>query len=158
MKIFRMLLPALLLAIFLFSSCTQGESKSQEYDGEVQTALAEIKKQWQNLYDQIPDLEPYLEVKNTRLIFLRKDNEELLEDTHMIVEFILYSNYMGSAPYYDDAGQYNCVAFYEDGSMEVLRGNPFNEHRSRTYSSDFSGIIDSIEDCGSAYDQIIQME
>lgn len=168
MKRLQLLLPAALLMLLLFSACTGGESKSREHDSEIQTALTEIQKQWKSLYSETPEAEPYLEVKNTRLIFLREDREDTLEDTGMdedylaeadiIVEFVLFSDYMGSAPYYENIGIYDCVAFNRDGSIKVLDRNPFQLYRARTYNSDFSDIIESIEDCGSSYDQIIAIK
>lgn len=157
MKKFCGLISAMLIFV-LFCSCAQEQNKSKEHDAQVHTALEEIQKHWKSVYDSSPDTEPYLEVKNTRLIFLKEDADEFLENADFIVEFILFSNYMNSAPYYENAGIHDSVVFYKDGSAEVLMNNPFQRHRSITYDSDFSSIIESIEDCGSSYDKVLEIK
>lgn len=104
------------------------------------------------------DLDGYLEVKWTRVVYIQDDavksgDPAQFADMECFVEFFILSDYFGSHPYYSHAGIAECVAVYEDGSCEVLRMNPLEAHRARSFSGDFSSIIESISDRGSDFNQ-----
>ncbi len=113
----------------------------------------------------------YLEIVHTRIVYIseafatkEKDPEDsrskadgLFADVYCVVDFMLLSDYFGSAPYYMETGMDNCVAVMRNGRLEVRRSNPFNLYRSYTYSADFSGIIESISDLGSEYNAVYRL-
>ena len=74
-----------------------------------------------------------------------------------IVEFELISNYHETAPYYFNVWQDNFVIVYKDGTTKVSN-NLLNIYRTTTYSTDFSPIIESLEEFHDEYDQILKMK
>ncbi len=96
----------------------------------------------------------YLEIKYTRVVYIKnaldKDlptsAHEMFDGMNCFVEFMLLSDYSGSAPYYGHTGLCECVAFNKDGTFEVLQRNPLDSYRNRSYERDFSGIIERISD------------
>lgn len=148
------LLIVVIVCSALFISCSKASNK---YDKEVEKAITAIKKEW--LKDKRSgEFKPYLEVKNTRIIFLKDNVSGDFNNYDYVIEFILFSNYFGSAPYYDDSGIKDSVVVYKDGHTEVKDKNPFKEYRSKTFESDLSGVMENITDLGSKYNQVLELE
>lgn len=115
-------------------------------------------------YVQSDESRGYLEIINTRIVYIREelDVEEGIEDiaestfgdVYCVVEFVMLSDYLGTAPYYYNTGRDNCVVVYRDGRMEVSGVSPLELYRGRTYSVDFSGILESVKNLGPAYDAV----
>ena len=134
----------------------------EEYD--VDAAIGLLKTCWREEYASMEKLSGYLEIKNTRIVKIAdepKADESVQEyadkyfgDVDYIVEFMLYSDLMGMAPYYQDAGMWDCVIAYEDGSMEVAAKNVFYDYRARTYSFDISGIVADVIDLNQQYNEV----
>lgn len=93
----------------------------------------------------------YFEIKNTRVIEIGDTDIELFKDIDYIVEFVLFTDYFGSAPYYSSIGISDTVVVYSDGTMEVPNMNLLTAYRSRYYSTDFSDIIKKVYDCKDKY-------
>ena len=74
----------------------------------------------------------------------------VFKDVKYIVEFILFTDYYGSAPYYSEAVVSNVAVIYKNGNAEIT-GDLFRRYSSATYSYDYSNIIKNIVDCGSKY-------
>ena len=114
-------------------------------------AVKELEDRWEEIYDKSPDLsDKHFEIKNTRVITIKDNDTEQFKDIEYVVEFVLFTNYFGTAPYYSDAGLYNNVIVYKDGTMEVTN-NYFKRYREVTFNSDFSDIIESIDDLDDKY-------
>ena len=100
------------------------------------------------------DVRGYLEVKNTRVIYLCDPlpegelYEKAFGDTVCIVEFMLLTDFYGSAPVFRNFGVNDTVAVKKDGTYEVCGANPFMRFAAATYQYDFSGIVASISDRG----------
>lgn len=118
--------------------------EQQEY---LDTALQELKFFWADFYETDLEEFPYLEVKNARLIDIKESQTGVFENVEYVVEFMLLTNYQSSEPYYADAGVYDMVVFYTDGTVEVTN-NLFRIHSAATYDYDYTGIIESMEDLG----------
>ena len=86
-----------------------------------------------------------------------KTAHELFDDMVCFVEFMLLSDYMQTAPYYMNTGVYDCVALHRDGSYEVMKQNPLNRYRAKTYQTDFTGFIRSVSDRGSEFNAVYQL-
>ena len=154
MKKITLLIAMLMLTVAL-SSC--GGTPGREYVKEVEAAIAAVKDEWRG-YNRDLGFEPYLEIKNTRIVFVEEDAGEHFDNYDYVVEFVLFTNYYGSAPYYDNIGLNDSVVVYTDGSIEVQDKNPFVLYRSRTFDSEFSGIIKNIVDLSSSYNQVIKID
>jgi len=143
-------------------ACTKQEENKpvSKYDALVTDAVEVLKKYWQEeIYladSNYQKGDGYLQIANTRVMKI-KDEPDIELDVHMfdnvayVVEFILFANYYYTAPFYFNAYNQNShVIVYKDGTMEVRR-DVFDDYRSRTYSSDFTGIIEEVTDLGAAY-------
>jgi len=146
---------------------TSPESLTDEEDTALVSAATDaLKDYWKALYIECDYSKTgYLEIKNTRIIWIQDEPkggegvagnadsyiEECFEGVDCVVEFVLFSDYYGSDPYYCDAGIADCVVVYADGTMAVSMMNLFYLYRSRTFSADFSGIIREIVDFGAEY-------
>ena len=134
--------------LFSLSGCAKNNHKKM-----IKEAVKEVKAQWEELYEKSEEKpDGYFEIKNTRFITLKENNERTLKDLDYIIEFEIYEDSKGSAPYYLHAGTYNCVVVYDDGKMEVRERNPLT---SAFYLSengyDFSKVIESVKDYGDKY-------
>lgn len=106
----------------------------------------------------------YLQILHARAVHIREDagsvNEYALKtfgEIDVVYEFILLDNYFGTSPYYMCSHMLNNVVLYKDGTLEVLPRSIFNDYRARTYTVDFSGIIESIEDLGASCNQTFNL-
>ena len=147
-KFFSLLL--VICLVFSLSSCGNDNSQKELVDD----AIKELKSTWENIYDNSKiKTDGYFAIKNTRVISIKENNTEEFENIDYIVEFVLYTDYSGSAPYYKNVGIYDTVVVYKDGTMEVQR-NLINLYRSKYFSNDFSDFIKSIDDYGDKYNCI----
>ena len=153
-----LLLTAVLAALLVYGLCTwqprdttEDPAVSAETDAMVRKAIHYIKTRWRQEYSRLgPEYsDGYLEIRNTRVITVAPNGLEFWSDITCVVEFQLFTDYLGSAPYYLNAGTDNTVTFYADGNCQV-GNNPFLAYASRTFSYDFYWI-DSIQDLGAAY-------
>jgi hypothetical protein len=120
----------------------------------VSKAVSVLKNHWEDLYeDSKVETDGHFEIKNTRVVNIKENNTEEFKNIDYIVEFILYTDYFGSAPYYQNVGIDDTVVVHKDGTMEVQR-NLINLYRSKYYSNDFSDFIKSIDDYGDKYNCI----
>ena len=150
---------ALLLILCLFlCGCSAKSDNAPEIEkwqeNYIKDATKAITDFWKSEYDSISISNNHLEIKNTRIITIKENNNDYFSDIECIVEFVLFSNYLNTAPYYTNAGTNDCVIFYKDGSIEVSP-NYFNLYRRRTYISDFSDVIDAIYDFDSHFNKIL---
>lgn len=153
-----------LLMLALLIPCGLCET---EYD--VAAAVEALKTYWRDeAYAFAEDQDGYLEIKNTRIVVIadepKAENEDMqpqmdkcFADVDYIVEFILYSDMLGAAPYYQNAGSWNCVVVRKDGSMEVPAESPFDDYRSHTYSLDVSGIVADVIDLNQEYNAVYHL-
>lgn len=122
------------------------------------SAIEALIKHWKNEIYADPFLDEsngYFEILSVQASYIKKEfatqdefassSDAMFEDVYCVVDFVILSDYFGSDPYYWDAGVDNCVVIYRDGTAEVLRQSLFNIYRARTYSNDFSEIIERVE-------------
>jgi len=158
------ILICILLFVFLFSfpGCDKNNPENEtsesenSYSEEVEMAIAALKETWSEDFS-FSNEKPYLEIKNTRIIFIKEDTIDDFSQINYIVEFVLFSNYFGSEPYYENIGVNDSIAVYNDGSIEVCKKNPFMTYRSKTMENDFSDIIESLADLGAKYNQVLEI-
>ena len=137
---------------FLFGS---DFSSPRSKDRDILTAINHLSETWQDFFTE-HNRTGYLEIKNTRKITIKHSNTtSYFQDVDYIIEFLIYTNYLGTAPYYSYPHIYDTVVIYSNGSMEVLEYNPIVAYTSSTFSTDYSGFIYSIVDCGSLYNGVL---
>ncbi len=142
---------SLLLVLCLIFSLSACETDKNDI---VSKAVSVLENHWEDLYeDSKVETDGHFEIKNTRVVNIKENNTEEFKNIDYIVEFILYTDYFGSAPYYQNASIDDTVVVHKDGTMEVQR-NLINLYRSKYYSNDFSDFIKSIDDYGDKYNCI----
>lgn len=155
----------LMLMLLIPSALCENEQNEM-----IEAAIETLKEYWRaEVYSFAPEESAgYLEIKNVRVVKIADAPEagienaqeyadEIFGEIDCVVEFILYSDTLGMAPYYQNAGAWDCVAVKEDGTMEVLVGNPFDTYRSRTYSMDVSGIVEDVVDFNQEYNAVMYL-
>ena len=124
-------------------------------DRDILTAINHLSETWQDFFTAY-NRTGYLEIKNTRKITIKHSNTtSYFRDIDYIIEFLIYTNYLGTAPYYSYPRIYDTVVIYSNGSMEVVENNPIFAYTSSTFSTDYSDFIYSIVDCGSLYNAVL---
>lgn len=149
----KKLLAIVCIVCFAFSVCACTGITNPKIDKIIDKAERDLSLKWKQLYRDSPvETDGHFEIKNTRVLFIKDDTDvEEFQDIAYIVEFDLYTDYMGSAPYYMNVGVYDSVSVLKDGTTVVNQLRPIQQYRSITYSYDFSNIIESITDYGDQY-------
>ena len=153
---------ALFLAVvLLFGLCTSGcGGAGGEHDDMIEEAIEVLEEHWADTYDEMEnsrDGERHFEIKNTRVITLKKNEYEELEDIEYIVDFALYIDYYGETEYYVEApsgGPWfgGAVAVYRDGDMEVVSNRLVLDAMSDlTAIKPPENPVKKIDDYGDAY-------
>lgn len=142
---------ALIAVIFCLAACSSEQeesSASPKHHEMITDATKELKKYWEQEYQKMSGditTDGYFEIKNTRVITLKENDSDFFRDVSYIIEYELYTDYMGTAPYYENCAIYNNVVVYKDGSMEVT-SNFIRTYRSKTYQTDYTDFIETIDD------------
>ena len=150
---------ALLGALLVYGLCTWQPREaaepeaavSEETDALVRQAIHHLKAAWRQEYSR---LEPgyadgYMEIIHTRVITVAPNDLDFWRDITCVVEFQLFSDFLGGAPYYANTGIDDTVTFYADGHCEA-GSSPFRAYGSKTFSYQFDWI-EEIQDLGTAY-------
>jgi len=144
----------LVVVITLFCASCSKESASpntakeptMEHNDIITEAISELKDYWKDLYAQSEVVtDGYFEIKNTRIITIKNNDIKQFRDVAYIIEFELYTDYMGSAPYYENVGLYNNVIVYKSGAVDIS-SNLIRAYRNTTYQTDYSNFIKAIDD------------
>jgi len=147
------------LCLHLCSCVRREKVKPLPHDELVESAREALCDEWADIYSKDRGCEEYVEIINTRVVTINRgagDVNEMFWGVKYLVEFELFTDYLGTAPYYTNAGVYDCVIVYKDGSMEVMSQNPIDFYRSRYYTTDFSDIIDEMVNLGSTYNTVLE--
>lgn len=134
-----------------------------EYDNLINKARNALKSKWMELYNDNEEADGYLEIYHTRIVDITPDKSDTFfqeldrgMEIDYVIEFSIYSDYFSSAPYYFNAGTYDTVIVYNDGTTSVA-SNFFRVYSNLTYSYDYSGFIAGISDLGIRYNQIFHL-
>lgn len=150
---------AVIILVLCFTACGKQDTESAGTNKEipkhheiVTEATEQLKKYWKQEYQDTKhnNTDGYFEIKNTRVITIKENEIELFKDVAYIIEYELYTDYMGSAPYYENCGVNNNVVVYKNGTMDVA-SNLIRLYRSKTYQTDYSGFIEAIDDYHGQY-------
>ena len=79
-------------------------------------------ERWQEIAGQDEMNDGYFEIKNTRIVWLDGVSVEVFSTVYYpdcMVEFDIYTDYRGAAPYYFETEYQNDVIFYIDGTSEI---------------------------------------
>ena len=154
-----------LVSCLMLNGCA-GKGIANKSDKRVLNAINVLQEHWESVYEEYDTIkDKHLEIINTRIINIKSKinseevsgEEDLFNQIDYVVEFELLSNYYDTSPFFFNAYVDNWVVVYKDGTSKVSR-NLLNIYRATTYSSDFSPIIESIEEFNSRYDQVLEIE
>jgi len=111
-----------------------------------------LKSEWEDIYDKMKlETDRYFEIKNTRVIKIKKTDIEEFKDVKYIIEFVLYTDYFGSAPYHSNYRVSNSVIVYNNGDMKVPKKDLLEDYSIKNYIWDYSNIIDNVKDYDDKY-------
>lgn len=130
------------------------EILSRQEDPVIEQAVAALLDYWENSIYAKGYGNGYVGIRWTRVVYLTEEAaaySPVFENMVAFVEFFVLSDYFGSAPYYMHAGTAECVAVYKDGTCEALGMDPLNRYRALTYTTDFTGIVESVSDRGADF-------
>lgn len=132
-------------------------------DATASAAAEVLKAHWAQTYAEDGGIqEGVLQIKNARIVRIRQDlgedeaAREYFGDVRCVVEFMIYCD-LGAGSYLMNPHGFDAVVVRRDGTMETVGRTPFEEYRAHTYSLDFSGIIEEIEDCGDAFNGTFEL-
>ena len=146
----RKALVLLLAILLLLPGCNNNSRKTAKKNEMVKDAVEVLEDFWREECLISSENNGYFEIKNTRVIYLKDTDIQEFENVSCIVDFVLYTDYYETHPYYMDIGAWNTVLVYQDGTMEVTH-NPVLKYRSRTYSGDMTDIVDRVVDYRDQY-------
>ena len=132
----------LVLALCFLKACSSTKSA-------VKPAREKLIERWEEIYNNSQkQKDGHFEIINTRVITVKENNLEDFKDVKYIVEFVIFSDYNGSAPYYSQATISNSVVVYKNGEMKVPNNNLLKVYSMESNEYDYSNIIESIKDYG----------
>ncbi|MBE6934092.1 MAG: hypothetical protein E7462_03480 [Ruminococcaceae bacterium] len=113
---------AIIICIFVVLSLV-GCQNNSEYDKIITKAIDLVLEAWTNEYkDSTLERDGTVQIKNTRLLVFQENDDgdvRYFDDVSYIVEFVIFTDYFGSAPYYVNVEKHNSVIVYKNGTMEV---------------------------------------
>lgn len=177
-KIIMAILSILLLVsvvLNIVQICISSKSQVEDKDGGavvekvkrnemIENAIESLSDEWTEIYAKDGKINGYLEIYHTRVVDITPDETDTLfqeldrgMEIDYIIEFSLYSDYFSAEPYYHNAAVYDTVLVYEDGTTSVA-SNFFRTYSNLTYSYDYSGFVEEIEDMGTSYNRVIDLK
>ncbi|MBO5211575.1 MAG: hypothetical protein J6B80_06555 [Clostridia bacterium] len=119
---------------------------------DIKPAREKLIARWEEIYNNSQkQKDGHFEIINTRVIVIKENDLEDFKDVKYIIEFVIFSDYNGSAPYYSQATISNSVVVYKNGEMKVPNNNPLKVYSMETNKYDYSDIIKSIKDYGNDF-------
>ncbi len=141
-------------------TATEADETAKKYEPYVTTAKKAVIAEWKKLLKRSKTKnDGYIEIVSTRVIKLAKNKNDYFKNVDYVVEFILRSDYYGSAPYYFNVNMYDNVVFYKDGTCKVTSGF-FRTYLAepKTKVADFDKVIEEIAELGDAFNEAVLPE
>ncbi len=158
MKRFLLITMTLVLSIAALTGCSGNMAKNENVD----KAITALKDHWTGYYAEMSGSEKdrangdwYLEIKNTRLVELGEVENEPLKDVEYVVEFMIYTNFYGTAPYYTDMDVRDTVLIYQDGTVEAGTAMGIPQYIAMHYEAP---PIAAVHDYGTQYNAVYHLE
>lgn len=139
------------------------ETKTDDLDAEreeyVKKSIKELKSHWR---DESKNADGTLKILNTRVFTINgktsyKYYNEYFTGVKAIVEFELYTDFYGSAPYYVNIGKANAVWIMEDGSVKMAE-KLIPDIMKKTYVMDLGDLFAEIDNVGAKYNETFDLK
>jgi hypothetical protein len=153
--------------VCLMAACTKQEAVSNgdtRLDiadrANVERAVQLLREQWETIAAEDAGNDGYLEIKNTRIVHTDTDamGKALgLGDIQCIVEFVIFTDFYGAAPYYYETQHMNNVVFCSDGTATVLT-NAVQTYFTKTYDASLKNCAMEVLDCKTAFNQTFDLK
>ncbi|MDI9519750.1 MAG: hypothetical protein QM308_01120 [Bacillota bacterium] len=134
-------------------------------DEHVDLAISALTLKWKELYQQGKAGDGYLEIAHTRVLKIDASDNAYLSskfdkggEIEYIVEFVLFSDYFRSAPYYYHENLYDTVLIFKDGTASVMQKNILRLYSAATYKYDYSDFVKDIVNYGAAFNRTIAIQ
>ena len=158
MKRFLTAILAVMFCVVALTACSDGATKDERVD----KAITALKEYWTGYYAEMSETELdrangdwYLEIKNTRLVELGEVEKDTLKDVEYVVEFMIYTNFYGAAPYYTAMDVRDTVLIYKDGTVEAGTTIGIPQYIAMHYEAP---PIDAVHDYGTQYNAVYHLE
>ena len=156
-------LAILMLIVFVCCIVACGKQGNSKHDAMVKEAIIQLKEYWEQIYDiDGTDIIGYksdghFEIKNTRVVTIKDNDIEMFQDVAYIVEFVLFTDFYGNAPFFEETYGNNNVVVYKNGKMEVSN-SLIRQYHTETYKFDCSDFIESVDDYNGKYNCIEKLK
>lgn len=169
MKRYLPIFLSLLLSLLMLAACRQNAPESstnnmidipQADKAKIEKAVEILADEWEVLAVEDEYNNGYLEIKNTRLLHTDSDaiSDALgVEGVECIVEFVIFTDFYGAAPYYYETQHMNNVVFFSDGSTTVTT-NAVQIYSARTYDASLKNCSFTVLDCKTTFNQVFDLE
>ena len=136
---------------------SKADSEKEEY---VKKAVKDVKKSYKKRFADTRDTgkktDGTVEIINTRLFMINSNTsypyyKEYFDGAKALVEFEIYSDYFGTAPYYTNAKPFMDILIMEDGSIDYCMG--MRRIISKTFDADLKDLFSECENFGSAFNE-----
>ena len=154
---------ALLLVLVLSLALCACNNKIEDDDDDddkprrdpiVTKAVDKLEEHWRELYSESDYGSGYFEIKNTRLIKIKENDKEPFKDIRYIVDFMLFTDIYGSAPFYQNTVRESSIVIYKDGTMQVANNDIITHYIATTADFDVARFFESIDDFDDAYNRV----
>ena len=141
----------LIISILLtLSLCACSWLQNLSYNAEVEKALAVLEDGWSEYYVEREAGDGHVEIRDTRVVKLKENIPEHLQEVDCIVSFDLYTDYLCFAPYYMNVKTMDSVIIYKDGRAELQQMDPLIVYLRKNYKND---VTVEVIDLGNAYNR-----
>lgn len=134
-------------------------------DKNVDLAISALTLKWKELYQQGKAGDGYLEIAHTRVLKIDASANAYLSskfdrgsEIEYIVEFVLFSDYFRSAPYYYHESLYDTVMIFKDETASVMQKNILRLYSAATYTYDYSDFVKGIINYGAEFNRMIAIK
>lgn len=148
-----------ILASICLASCADSQSKN-EYDETINQSIVLLKKCWEDVYQKrgTENHADEIFITNTRVVKIKEScGIERFQDIDYIVEFVVYSDYLGNGgKYYDNYDRFETAVVFCDGTIEIEEINPLDSYCNSRYDFSYPMVEDVIE-LGAQYNKTIHL-
>ncbi len=151
----------LLCCSLSFVGCSNSVNVSATDREYIERAIEIIKQEYVDLYSSFETkqnalmIDKHTEIKNTRIVWIKENDKQSLENVKCVVLFSILSNFFNDAPYYWmlSEGNYSSVTFYKDGTTQNF--NAISRYQHASYEFNSIEYIEKIVDYEDAFNGLI---